>query len=162
VVRAGPRAAADPRYGPDRPGAAGDVPRRVRRGAASPDRAVLAPDCLHHLEAELDLTLRPGGVHRQADPVNESPGRFGTTKTGSVQSTQLVPAVTLDWLADRCTPSDVTKIDVEQAEVGILAGGSRVLGPPPRSSARWLPTTPRPEGTYSPGTASPCTAVTYF
>lgn len=52
---------------------------------------------------------------------------FGTTQTGGVRSTQLMPTVTLDWLADRFPPPDVVKIDVEQAEIAVLAGGSRVL-----------------------------------
>ena len=53
---------------------------------------------------------------------------FGTTQTGGVQSTQLVPAVTLDWLADWYTPPDVMKIDVEEAEAPVPAGGPRALG----------------------------------
>lgn len=53
---------------------------------------------------------------------------FGTSQTGGVRSTQLVPAFTLDWLAARCAPPDVIKIDVERAEAAVLAGGSRVLG----------------------------------
>jgi FkbM family methyltransferase len=52
---------------------------------------------------------------------------FGTSQTGGIRSTQLVPAVTLDWLADRLPPPDVIKIDVEQAESAVLAGGSGVL-----------------------------------
>jgi len=52
---------------------------------------------------------------------------FGTTQTGGVRSTQLVPTVTLDWLADRFPPPNVIKIDVEQAETAVLAGGARVL-----------------------------------
>ena len=46
----------------------------------------------------------------------------------ALERTQLVPAVTLDWLAARFPPLDVIKIDVEEAEVAVLAGGSRVLG----------------------------------
>ena len=53
---------------------------------------------------------------------------FGTSQTGGVRFTQLVPAFTLDWLADHFTLPDVIKIDVEQAEAVVLAGGSRVLG----------------------------------
>ena len=53
---------------------------------------------------------------------------FGTSQTGGVRSTQLVPALTLDWLAARFPPPDVIKIDVEQAEAAVLSGGSRVLG----------------------------------
>ena len=53
---------------------------------------------------------------------------YGTSQTGGVRSTQLVLALTLDWLAARFPPPDTIKIDVEQAEVAVLAGGSHVLG----------------------------------
>src|SRR6266581_6428206 len=42
-------------------------------------------------------------------------------------STELVPTVTLDWLAARFPAPDVIKIDVEEAEMTVLTGGSRVL-----------------------------------
>jgi hypothetical protein len=53
---------------------------------------------------------------------------FGTSQAGGVRSTQLVPTVTLDWLASGFGFPDVVKIDVEQAEAAVLAGASRVLG----------------------------------
>lgn len=52
---------------------------------------------------------------------------YGTSQAGGVRSTRLVPALTLDWLADRFPPPDVIKIDVEQAEVAVLGAASRVL-----------------------------------
>jgi FkbM family methyltransferase len=52
---------------------------------------------------------------------------FGTTQTGGIRATELVPTVTLDWLARHFGAPDVIKIDVEAAEVGVLAGGSAVL-----------------------------------
>ena len=52
---------------------------------------------------------------------------FGTTQTGGVRATELVPTVTLDWLATFFPLPDVIKIDVEAAEVKVLAGGSDVL-----------------------------------
>jgi FkbM family methyltransferase len=52
---------------------------------------------------------------------------FGTTQTGGIRATELVPTVTLDWLAEHFRQPDVIKIDVEAAEVGVLAGGSSVL-----------------------------------
>jgi len=54
--------------------------------------------------------------------------KFGTSQPRSIRATQLVPTLTLDWLAARFTPPDVIKIDVEEAEAAVLAGGSRVLG----------------------------------
>jgi FkbM family methyltransferase len=53
---------------------------------------------------------------------------FGTNQAGGVRATVLVPAFTLDWLAAHFAAPDVIKIDVEQAEVAVLTGGSRVLG----------------------------------
>lgn len=52
---------------------------------------------------------------------------FGTAMAGGVRATELVPTVTLDWLAARFPVPDVIKIDVEEAEMTVLTGGSRVL-----------------------------------
>jgi FkbM family methyltransferase len=52
---------------------------------------------------------------------------FGTTQTGGIRATELVPTVTLDWLASRFPRPDVIKIDVEAAELGVLTGGAGVL-----------------------------------
>jgi FkbM family methyltransferase len=52
---------------------------------------------------------------------------FGTAMAGGVRATELVPTVTLDWLAARFPAPDVIKIDVEKAEMTVLTGGSRVL-----------------------------------
>jgi FkbM family methyltransferase len=56
---------------------------------------------------------------------------FGTTQTGGTRSTELVPTVTLDWLAAHFPPPDVLKIDVEAAEVLVLYGGEAVLARQP-------------------------------
>jgi FkbM family methyltransferase len=52
---------------------------------------------------------------------------FGPHPGDGVRSTQLVLTVTLDWLAARFPAPDVIKIDVEEAELAVLAGGTRVL-----------------------------------
>lgn len=52
---------------------------------------------------------------------------FGTSQTGGIRTTELVPTVTLDWLAERFPMPDVIKIDVEAAEMKVLAGGATVL-----------------------------------
>jgi FkbM family methyltransferase len=57
---------------------------------------------------------------------------FGTTQTGGVRTTELVPTVTLDWLAGRFPMPDVIKIDVEAGELGVLAGGASVLRARPK------------------------------
>lgn len=56
---------------------------------------------------------------------------FGTTQTGGIRATELVPTVTLDWLAERFPKPDVIKIDVEAAELKVLAGGAGVLSARP-------------------------------
>jgi FkbM family methyltransferase len=52
---------------------------------------------------------------------------FGTSEAGGVRSTELALTVTLDWLARRFPAPDVLKIDVEGAELAVLAGGPSVL-----------------------------------
>ena len=52
---------------------------------------------------------------------------FGTNQAGGVRETELVPTVTLDWLAAHFPMPDVVKIDVEAAELEVLAGGTHVL-----------------------------------
>jgi FkbM family methyltransferase len=52
---------------------------------------------------------------------------YGTTMAGGLRSSQLVPSVTLDWLAARFPAPDVIKIDVEGTELAVLAGASEVL-----------------------------------
>jgi FkbM family methyltransferase len=57
---------------------------------------------------------------------------FGTTQTGGIRATELVPTVSLDCLAAHFSPPDILKIDVEGAEAQVLAGASAVLRCHPR------------------------------
>jgi FkbM family methyltransferase len=52
---------------------------------------------------------------------------FGNAQTGGVRATELVPTVTLDWLAERFPVPNVIKIDVEAAEIKVLTGSESVL-----------------------------------
>ncbi len=52
---------------------------------------------------------------------------FGTTQTGGIRTTEIVPTVTLDWLTERFPMPHLIKIDVEAAESEVLAGGTTVL-----------------------------------
>jgi len=53
---------------------------------------------------------------------------YGTAMAGGVRFTNLVPTVTLDWLAARFPAPDVLKIDVEGAELAVLNGAAQLLG----------------------------------
>lgn len=52
---------------------------------------------------------------------------FGTTQTGGIRTTEIVPTVTLDWLTERFPMPHLIKVDVEAAESEVLAGGPTVL-----------------------------------
>jgi len=56
---------------------------------------------------------------------------FGTKQAGGVRATELVPTVTLDWLAGHFPAPSVLKIDVEDAEAQALAGAAGVLAAKP-------------------------------
>jgi FkbM family methyltransferase len=73
-----------------------------------------------------DLSVARFHIARRNRSTNYLDG-FGTSQTGGVRATELVPTFTLDWLADHFPAPDVIKIDVEEAEATVLAGGSRAL-----------------------------------
>jgi FkbM family methyltransferase len=73
-----------------------------------------------------DLSVARFHLARRNRSTNHLDG-FGTTQTGGVRATELVPTFTLDWLAAHFPTPDVIKIDVEGAEAAVLAGGTRVL-----------------------------------
>ncbi|MBN8716010.1 FkbM family methyltransferase [Thermomonas sp.] len=52
---------------------------------------------------------------------------FGSTQTGGVRETRLLPSLPLDALLSHFPAPDVVKIDVEGAEIGVLAGARRLL-----------------------------------
>ena len=73
-----------------------------------------------------DVSVARFHVARRNRATNHLDG-FGSGEAGGVRSTHLVLTVTLDWLAARFPAPDVIKIDVEDAEMAVLAGGSHVL-----------------------------------
>jgi FkbM family methyltransferase len=97
----------------------------LRRSAALNKRH--AP--VHVLPAAVsdDVSVARFHIAKRNRATNHLDG-FGTSQTGGVRATELVPTFTLDWLADHFVVPDVIKIDVEEAEATVLAGGCRVLG----------------------------------
>lgn len=51
----------------------------------------------------------------------------GSSQTGGIRETQLMPAVTLDWLLAHYPAPDFIKMDIEGAERLALEGGRRIL-----------------------------------
>ena len=52
---------------------------------------------------------------------------FVHTQTGGVREVETVMTVSLDWLAERITPPDVVKIDVEGADLSVLRGALHLM-----------------------------------
>ena len=96
----------------------------LRRSAAA--NAGHAPVEVLPVAVAGDVDVARFNIARRNRSTNYLDG-FGTTQTGGVRATELVPVVTLDWLAERFPAPTVLKIDVEEAEVQVLAGGQRVL-----------------------------------
>jgi FkbM family methyltransferase len=77
-----------------------------------------------------DLSVARFNIARRNRATSHLAG-FGSAMAGGVRSTQLVPTVTLDWLAARFPAPDVLKIDVEGAELAVLSGATEVLARSP-------------------------------
>ena len=105
--------------------------RRSAAGAAGAAGPVgLAPVEILPAAISDDVSVARFNIARRNRATSHLAG-FGSAMAGGVRSTRLVPTVTLDWLAARFPAPDVVKIDVEGAELAVLAGGSRVLAASP-------------------------------
>jgi FkbM family methyltransferase len=98
---------------------------RLLRRSAALNRAHAPIDVLPVAVSD-DLSVARFHIARRNRSTNYLDG-FGTSQTGGVRTTELVPTFTLDWLADHFAAPDVIKIDVEEAEAVVLADSSRVL-----------------------------------
>jgi FkbM family methyltransferase len=101
-----------------------DLARLLRRSAeGNPDHAPVevlpAAVCDESSVARFHIARRNRATSHLAG--------FGSTMTGGTRSTRLVPTVTLDSLGATFPAPDVIKIDVEGAELLVLAGGGSVL-----------------------------------
>lgn len=98
---------------------------RSQRRAAGSRRPCAAVDVL---PAAVTGNLAVARFHlARRERATRHPDGFGIGLTGGFRATELVPAVTLDWLAASFQPPDVIKIDVEGAEATVLAGAAQVL-----------------------------------
>jgi FkbM family methyltransferase len=111
--------------------------RRSAAGAAGTDGAVgthggagLAPVEILPAAISDDVSVARFNIARRNRATSHLAG-FGSAMAGGVRSTRLVPTVTLDWLAARFPAPDVVKIDVEGAELAVLAGAGQVLADSP-------------------------------
>jgi FkbM family methyltransferase len=96
---------------------------RLLRRSATLNRGHAPVDVLPAAVSD-DLSVARFHIARRNRSTNYLDG-FGTSQTGGVRTTELVPTFTLDWLAAHFAAPNVIKIDV--AEAAVLAGGSRVL-----------------------------------
>jgi FkbM family methyltransferase len=104
--------------------------RSAARAAGPAGAAGLAPVEILPAAISDDVSVARFHIARRNRATSHLAG-FGSAMAGGVRSTRLVPTVTLDWLAARFRAPDVVKIDVEGAELAVLAGGSRVLSDSP-------------------------------
>jgi FkbM family methyltransferase len=98
---------------------------RLLRRSARVNRAHAPVQVLPAAVAD-DLSVARFHIARRNRSTSHLDG-FGTSQAGGVRATELVPTVTLDWLAAQFRAPDVIKIDVEQAEMAVLSGASSVL-----------------------------------
>jgi FkbM family methyltransferase len=96
----------------------------LRRSAAI--NSACAPVDVLPVAVAADLTVSRFHIARRNRSTSYLDG-FGTTQTGGIRTTELVPTVTLNWLAAHFPFPDVIKIDVEGAEMRVLAGAADVL-----------------------------------
>jgi FkbM family methyltransferase len=98
---------------------------RLLRRSAVLNRCIAAVE-VFPVAVAADLSVGRFHVARRNRSTSYLDG-FGTTQTGGIRSTELVPTVTLDWLAAHFGSPNVIKIDVEGAESEVLSGGADVL-----------------------------------
>ena len=91
--------------------------------ASATEHAPIHPICVA-------VTDHPGlvrfSIARRCRSANFLEG-YGTTQTGGVVATRLVPALSLDSMLDLLPSPNVIKIDVEGAEERVLQGATKLL-----------------------------------
>jgi FkbM family methyltransferase len=98
----------------------------LRRSAALPGNRPYGVEVLPAAVSDSnDLARFNIAVRGRAANYLDSAG--GSSQSGGVLESQLVPTVTLDWLLERFPAPRFVKIDVEGAELAVLRGATRLL-----------------------------------
>lgn len=99
--------------------------RSRQRNPALAERLEVLPVAISDAMALLTLKIPERG--RAAAHLELAGEGAGREITGGTRNRFLVPAVTLDWVAQSQGPPDVIKIDVDGAELRVLLGGMGLL-----------------------------------
>jgi FkbM family methyltransferase len=98
----------------------------LRRSAALPENRAFGVEVLPAAVSDgNDLARFNIAVRGRAANYLDSAG--GSSQSGGVLESQLVPTVSLDWLLERFHAPRFVKIDVEGAELAVLRGATRLL-----------------------------------
>ncbi|MCB0192827.1 MAG: FkbM family methyltransferase [Anaerolineae bacterium] len=100
--------------------------------------SLLRRSCQLKANQQLAVDVLPAAVSNSVDLVkfhiaqrgraaNHLEQSKGSTQTGGIRETQIMPSITLDWLLEHYAYPDFIKIDIEGAERLALEGGHRVL-----------------------------------
>lgn len=98
----------------------------LRRSADLPGNRGLGVEVLPAAAADR-VGIARLNIARRGRAASYLDGAAGSTQTGGVREVQLVPTVTLDWLAERFPAPRMIKIDVEGAELAVLRGARELL-----------------------------------
>ena len=93
---------------------------QLLRNSARDQTASIAPVTVIPVAVASDISLRTFLIARRSRAANALLG-YGSKQADAVDEQQTVPAYSVDWLLERLPAPNVLKIDVEGAEVEVLA-----------------------------------------
>lgn len=98
----------------------------LRKSAGMDTNAKLNVDVLPVAISD-SIGIAKFNVAKRGRAANHLAAATGSSQTGGVRETQLVPTVTLDWLLERYPVPAFIKIDVEGAEDKVFEGARKLL-----------------------------------
>lgn len=99
---------------------------QLLRRTAREQPSTAAPITVVPAAVASDNAVRTFVLARRSSATNYLEG-YGTTQTGGARETISVMAVTADWMLTQCPPPSVVKVDVEGAELEVLAGAKQLF-----------------------------------